>query len=84
MKVDHVALMGDVAVVVCGRQRLTDRHPHPIVVFFQGIEVYFYTAEAMIDTCTEGAEQPSYRMYDEAPIELEIWDRHNPGIFRQS
>jgi hypothetical protein len=75
------AFMGSTYAVACGRQQLTDRSTHPIVGVFHGIDLYFHSVESMIDTCIEWVEQPAYDRYAEAPNEMAIWRRHNPGVF---
>lgn len=75
------AFMGSTYAVACGRQRLTDRSMHPVVGAFHGIDLYFHSVESMIDTCIDWVEQPEYEQYGEAPNEMAIWRRHNPGVF---
>jgi hypothetical protein len=57
------------------------RSPHPVIGAFHGIDVYFLSIESMIETCIEWLEQPDYDLNRTAPNELEIWQRHNPGVF---
>lgn len=75
---------GAVYALVCGPHELTDRSPYPILSFFQGVDLFFYSVESMIETCIEWVEQPGYRHHEEAPNEMEIWLRHNPGVFGRS
>lgn len=72
---------GSIYGVVCGPHALTDRSLHPVVGIFQGIDMYFYSIETMVDTCIEWVEQPDYEQYGTAPNEHAIWNKHNPGVF---
>ncbi|WP_233218539.1 hypothetical protein [Photobacterium sp. GB-210] len=55
----------------------------PIISVMQGIDVYFYSIQKMVDTCVEWVENDKYKedgLYPEE-LEMEIWSKHNPGIF---
>lgn len=64
-------------------QRLDVRFPRPVISVMEGIDVFFYSVESMVETCIDWVREPSYDrnsgLTDE--VELEIWRRHNPGIF---
>ena len=55
----------------------------PIISVFEGIDVYYYSLELMVNTCIEWVSHPEYSADGSLPheIELEIWRKHNPGIF---
>jgi hypothetical protein len=55
----------------------------PVISVHQGINVFFYSINAMIDTSIDWVSHPSWNdegLYP-ASLELEIWRKHNPGIF---
>gem|GEM_PF-1696781 len=56
----------------------------PIISVHEGIEVYFYSMETMVNTCVEWVNHTDYKDDYTLPrkVELEIWDKHNPGIFQ--
>lgn len=56
---------------------------HPIVSVMEGIDVFFYSIEKMVETCIDWVSHPSYVGDGTLPeaVELEIWRKHNPGIF---
>lgn len=74
------AFDGGWLVLPCGRQNLTPRLPLPVVSIFQGISVFFYTVESMVDTATAW-EQAREGQFDALKSEMEIWTTYNPGIF---
>ncbi|MDJ0878760.1 MAG: hypothetical protein QNI86_09120 [Halieaceae bacterium] len=55
----------------------------PVVSVFEGIDLYYYSLEQMIATCTEWVSHPQYSPDGSLPheTELAIWRKHNPGIF---
>ncbi|MEP5763300.1 MAG: hypothetical protein ABJ308_01835 [Halieaceae bacterium] len=54
----------------------------PVISVFQGIDLYFYSIETMVNTCIEWVSHPEYEEgQPPREIELEIWEKHNPGIF---
>ena len=55
----------------------------PIISVHEGIDIYFYSIEKMVQTCVEWVQHENYSpegLYPE-DIEMEIWKKHNPGIF---
>ena len=55
----------------------------PVVSVFQGISVFFFSMEIMVETCIDWVSHPKnsgLRMPES--VEMEIWDKHNPGLFR--
>lgn len=55
----------------------------PVISVHEGIDIYFYSIEKMVETCTEWVQHKNYEkdgLYP-AEIELDIWRKHNPGIF---
>jgi len=55
----------------------------PIVSVIQGIDVFFYSTEKMVETCIDWVSHPAYTADDALPdnVEHDIWRKHNPGIF---
>lgn len=77
-----IADSGDGALVVPGvGLSLTPLSPCPVVRVMQGIDVHFLSIETMIDTCIDWVEQADWNPFANTPNELEIWRRHNPGLF---
>ena len=62
---------------------LDNRLPKPVISVLEGVDIYFYSIESMIDTCIEWVGHPSYAEDYTLlhSIELEIWRKYNPGIF---
>lgn len=67
------------------------RLERPIIMVFQGVTVFAYSLEALVDTATDWVErgvarppsEPSSRHEYAVRMDLEllIWDEHNPGIY---
>lgn len=55
----------------------------PVVSVMQGIDVFFYSMEKMVETCADWVSHPGYGGDGTLPenVEHEIWRKHNPGIF---
>ncbi|MBX2821196.1 MAG: hypothetical protein KTR29_15985 [Rhodothermaceae bacterium] len=55
----------------------------PVVSVFEGVEVYFYSLEHLLDTQISWMKENVFPESDSSNYELEmpIWQRHNPGIF---
>jgi hypothetical protein len=77
------AFNGGWLVLPCKEQSLDRRFKRPVISVFQGIDVWFYSMELMIETCIEWVSHPKYAGNDhlQGDEEMEIWKRHNPGIF---
>ena len=78
------AFNGGWLVLPCKRQTLDKRLERPVISVFQGIDVHFHSLQLMVDTCVDWVSHPQYDTQDAAlpePLEMEIWRRHNPGIF---
>jgi hypothetical protein len=69
-------------VLPCGEQLLGQIYPNPVISVFQGIDLYYYSVELMLDTCIAWVSHPDYEPYHHLRDESEIWREHNPGIFR--
>ena len=56
----------------------------PIISVLEGIDILFYSIESMVSTCIEWVKHPQYDEDYSLPkeIEIEIWQKHNPGIFK--
>ena len=82
------AFNGGWLVLPCKRQTLDKRLQRPVISVFQGIDVYFYSLQLMVDTCVDWVSHPLYDPKEAAgfpeALEMEIWRRHNPGIFEQA
>lgn len=81
------AFMGSWHVVVCGRHSLASAFPDPVVNVFQGITPFFHSIETMLRTCVDWVRHPAWTVESglglSEDVELEIWRRHNPGIFER-
>jgi hypothetical protein len=71
-------------VLPCAGQALDDRFERPVISVMEGIDIWFYSVELMVDTCTEWIENSAFQ--DGVPSlspdrEMEIWRKHNPGFF---
>ncbi|MEM8529182.1 MAG: hypothetical protein AAGG68_31410 [Bacteroidota bacterium] len=55
----------------------------PIISVFQGFDIFYYSLEKMVETCVEWVQHENYEVTGLYPeeVELEIWQKHNPGIF---
>ena len=74
---------GAALVVPCEAPPAGDTQLRPVVSVFEGIEVFFYSVERMVETCLDWVRHPDFdpRAGLPRPAELEIWRQHNPGIF---
>ena len=76
------AFNGGWLVMPCATQSLEPRLPRPIISVMQGVDVHYYTIETMAATAIDWVRHPKFDGYSlPSAIELEIWQRHNPGIF---
>jgi hypothetical protein len=71
-------------VLPCEGQDLDARHSLPVISVFQGIGVFFFSLEKMLQTCIEWVMASScggdgLELSEQA--EMVIWQRHNPGVF---
>ncbi len=73
-------------VFPCKGQSYDKRFLFPIVSVFQGVDIFYYSLESMVDTCTDWVTQPYYpqESRDNEIKNMAIWRKHNPGIFPQS
>lgn len=55
----------------------------PIFSVGEGVDVYYYSIEKMVETCIDWVSHPAYTANEPLPeeVEHEIWRKHNPGIF---
>ena len=76
------AFEGSVFAVVTGQHNFGPEFEHPVVSIFEGIDLFFSSIEAMVQTCTAWVAHPNWDPYDALPndTELEIWKRLNPGV----
>ncbi len=78
------AFNGGWLVLPCKGQKLDGRLRRPVISVMQGVNVFFHSVEHMLDTCIGWATHPAYDADGGSlpeDIELEIWRKHNPGIF---
>ena len=76
------AYNGGWLVMPCAAQSFEPRLQRPIISVMQGIGVHYYTLETMLATAIDWVRHPKFDGYGlPSEIELEIWRRHNPGIF---
>lgn len=55
----------------------------PIISVMEGIDIHFFSIETMVRTCIDWVRAGAYDPENPMPreLELQIWRRHNPGIF---
>ena len=72
-------------VIPTKKHSLNSALKKPIISVFEGIDIYFYSIEKMVETCVEWVEHEKYSIEGLSlqSIEMEIWRKHNPGIFSQ-
>lgn len=80
------AFNGGWYVFPCSGQAIETSHPRGIIAIFQGVDVYYHSLAKMLETCRDWARHPRYsaRDADWPHIEMEIWRKHNPGVFASS
>jgi len=71
-------------VIPCAPHTIDRTHPLPVVGVMEGVDVYFHSLEKMLDTCIDWRKHSTWEgdgwKLSES-MEMEIWRRHNPGIF---
>ncbi len=77
------AFNGGWLVLPCKARHPNDPSQRSVVSVMQGVTVFFYSMELMVETCLDWVSNAAYAGNDHLPraIELEIWKKHNPGIF---
>lgn len=77
------AFNGGWLVLPCKEQKLDSRLTRPVISVMQGIDVWFYSIQLMIETCIEWVSHPAYGHSGNSSLpeneELAIWRKHNPG-----
>lgn len=55
----------------------------PIISVFEGIDIYYFSIQSMIETCTEWVNHEKYAEDGQYPEEeeLKIWNQYNPNVF---
>jgi len=76
------AFEGSVFAVVTGKHNFGPGFEYPVVSIFEGIDLFFSSIEAMLQTCIAWVAHPDWNPYDalHSDVELEIWQRLNPGV----
>ncbi len=77
------AFNGGWLVLPCMGQELDTRFTRPVISVMEGVDIFFYSMQTMVDTCLEWISHPLFSADGSLPsdVELAIWRRHNPGIF---
>ena len=77
------AFNGSVYVLPTKGHNLNSVLNKPIVNVFQGIDIFFYSIERMVETCVDWVRNDMYSYDGVFPekVEQEIWQKHNPGVF---
>ncbi len=73
---------GSIYTISCGKQYFTDKSKLPIISVFEGIDLYFYTFDSMLDTCIEWVQHPSYRKYYAPLNQTEAWEKNQYGSLK--
>ena len=62
---------------------LNGKLERPVISVFEGVDVYFYSLDHLLETQIDWIENNVYPESDSSQIDLElpIWKSHNPGIF---
>lgn len=71
-------------VIPANKHNFNPSLKHPVIAVFEGIDVFFYSIESMIDICIDWINHPNYSVETHSlprSAEMEIWQKHNPGIF---
>jgi hypothetical protein len=63
MAFPFAAFEGGWYVLPCSEQTMAPKHVRPVVSVFEGIDVYFYSMETMLDTCIEWIQHPDYQVF---------------------
>jgi hypothetical protein len=72
---------GSVYVVAWGDHPWTDS-PRPVVQVFEDVDRYFHSLPRMFETAHAWVSHPDWQDDSlDADLELEIWQRFNPGVF---
>ncbi|MEY4563491.1 MAG: hypothetical protein RLZZ618_2768 [Pseudomonadota bacterium] len=78
------AFNGGWLVMPCGNQSLEPRLQRPIISVMQGVAVHYHSIERMVATVTDCVSHPKHDGHGlPSDIELDLWRRHNPGIFQR-
>lgn len=77
------AFDGNWFVIPTRGQDLDDSLAMPVISVGEGVDIYFYSIELMIKTCIDWVSHPDYNstLGLTRDVEIEIWQKHNPGIF---
>lgn len=72
---------GSYLLIILGKHFLEKKYKYPIINIFEGVELWFCSFDSMLDTCIEWNQQ-TFEKYDTPKDEINIWQKHNPGIFK--
>jgi len=78
------AFNGGWLVMPCAGQSLQPALKRPIISILQGVDVHYHSIERTVTTATDWVRHPKHDGHGlPTDIELDIWQRHNPGIFQR-
>ena len=78
------AFNGGWFVIPGSTHQWSSKYKEPVICVLQGITLFYYSLEHMLKTCIECVQHPEWSTEDpdlDEDIELQIWRKHNPGIF---
>lgn len=78
------AFNGGWFVIPSGPHRWSNKYSEPVVYVLQGIVLYYYSLETMLQTCIDSVNHPSWSTQEsdiDEEIESNIWQKYNPGVF---
>jgi len=77
------SFMGSWDTVACGAHLFGNQFDHPVIRVFQGVDMYFHSIKAMLNTCIGWVSNSEWKPVQGLPdnIEMSIWTRYNPGLF---
>lgn len=71
-------------VVPAQTQTLRPDLSRPVISVFQGLSVFFYSVQTMVETCAAWVSHPRNDGFGlPTEVEMEVWQRYNPGVFER-
>ena len=77
------AFDGGWLVLPCKQRHPDSPYEHAVVSVMQGVDLWFYSMESMVETCIGWVTDPGYPNWANKALENEIWEKNNPGIFQR-